>query len=213
MRQLGWEEAFYNDIKNQLVEEGLLQIGRGRGGSVYRSRPSPLGQSFGSGTAIHQGAQGALRISPIEVFFSYSHKDEGLREELEVHLAALRREGLIAQWHDRRIGAGEDWKESISEHLDRASLVLLLVSPDFIASDYCYDVEMTRALNRMARGEALVIPVIVRPSDWNAAPFARIQALPRDAKPITRWPDRDEAWLDVARGLRAAVAKLMARSR
>ncbi|WP_437821870.1 toll/interleukin-1 receptor domain-containing protein [Sorangium sp. So ce1078] len=120
--------------------------------------------------------------------------------------------GLIAQWRDRQIDPGEDWKESISEHLDRASIVLLLVNPDFIASDCCYDVEVTRALNRLARKEALVIPVIVRPCDWDAAPFARFQALPRDATPITRWADRDEAWLDLACGLRAAIAKLMARS-
>ncbi|MGK3967784.1 toll/interleukin-1 receptor domain-containing protein [Sorangium sp. So ce118] len=210
MRQLGWQESFYNDIKNQLVEEGLLQVGRGRGGSVYRSRPSSLANPCGAATS--QGAQGATATSPIEVFFSYSRKDEALRDELEVHLAALRREGLITQWHDRQIDAGADWRESISEHLDRASIVLLLVSPDFIASDYCYDVEVTRALNRLARKEALVLPVIVRPCDWDAAPFARFQALPRDATPITRWADRDEAWLDVARGLRAAIAKLMARS-
>ena len=105
------------------------------------------------------------------------------------------------------------WEKAIDEHLDRSSIVLLLVSPDFIASDYCYDVEMTRAVNRHARGEARVIPIIIRHSDWTNTPFARFQALPRDGKPVKSWPDRDEAWLDVVRGVRAEVAKLTARSR
>ncbi|WP_437713549.1 toll/interleukin-1 receptor domain-containing protein [Sorangium sp. So ce448] len=210
MRQLGWDQAFYDDIKDQLEEEGLLQTGRGRSGSVYRSRPSPLAQSVGSGAA---GLQGALKTSTIKIFISYSHKDESLRDELEVHLASLRRDNLIDQWHHRRIGAGDDWKKAIDEHLDRSSIVLLLVSPDFIASDYCYDIEMTRAVNRHARGEARVIPIIIRHSDWNNTPFARFQALPRDGKPVKSWPDRDEAWLDVVRGVRAEVEKLTARSR
>jgi hypothetical protein len=126
-------------------------------------------------------------------------------------LALLRRQGHIAEWHDRRIGAGEDWKGVIDDRLERARVVLLLVSADFVASDYCYDIETKRALERLARGEIMVIPIILRPTDWAGAPFARLQALPRDAKPVTKWENRDDAWLDVVHGLRAAVTKLAAK--
>lgn len=82
------------------------------------------------------------------LFFSYSHKDEDLRDELEVHLSGLKRQGLVDVWHDRRIDAGENWSQKIGEHLEQAELILLLVSPDFIASEYCYGVELERALER-----------------------------------------------------------------
>jgi hypothetical protein len=145
---------------------------------------------------------------PIDLFFSYSHKDESLRDELATHLKLLEREGVIRGWHDRRIGAGDDWKNAIDEHLERAGVVLLLVSADFIASDYCYDLEMKRALVRRDAGNAIVIPVIVRTCEWAQAPFSKIQALPRDGKAVTSWSNRDEAWTDVAKGIRAAVQQL-----
>jgi tetratricopeptide (TPR) repeat protein len=149
--------------------------------------------------------------APIDLFFSYSHVDDPLRNEFTTHLASLRREGLITEWHDRRIGAGEDWKAALDAHLAVADVVLLLVSPDFIASDYCYEIEATRALERDASGEAVVIPIILRPTDWTHTPIARLQSLPTNAEPITLWPNRDEAWLDVVRGLRAAIAKVARR--
>jgi TIR domain-containing protein len=139
------------------------------------------------------------------LFYSYSHKDEAMRDALETHLALLRREGIIASWHDRRIIAGQEWKGQIDRHLDEADIILLLISADFLASEYCYEVEMQRALARHQAGEACVIPVIIRSVDWSSAPFATLQALPKDAKPITRWDDPDEAWTDVARGLRRAA--------
>jgi hypothetical protein len=148
----------------------------------------------------------------IEVFFSYSHKDEGLREQLQNHLALLKRQGVISDWHDRRIAAGTEWEGQINEHLNTAGVILLLVSADFLASDYCYDKEMKRALERHDAGEARVIPIILRPVDWHAAPFGKLQALPRDGKPVTMWPNPDEAFLDVALGIRRAVAGLPKRS-
>lgn len=148
------------------------------------------------------------RNGVLDVFFSYSHRDEALRDELEVHLALLRREGAIRAWHDRRIGAGRKWEGEIARHLESANLVLLLISPDFIASDYCFDIEMTRALERHEAGEARVIPVILRPADWQTARFAKLQALPMDGKPVTTWPDRDSAFVDVVRGIRAALEDL-----
>lgn len=149
-------------------------------------------------------------LQPVEVFISYSHKDDLLREKLETHLSLLWRQGVIAAWHDRRITAGKEWAGAIDEHLERAAVILLLVSADFLAFDYCYDREMTRALERHNAGEARVIPVILRPVDWHEAPFARLQALPKDGKPISRWSPRDEGYKSVAAGIRRAVEEILA---
>ena len=145
---------------------------------------------------------------PARLFFSYAHVDEALRNRLEVSLAMLRREGLIEAWHDRRLVPGEAWDGTIKRELDEADVVLFLVSPDFLASDYCWDVEVTRAMTRHEAGEAVVIPVILRPSDWHGAPFAKLQGLPKDALAITKWPDVDDAFLDVTRGIRRAIAEM-----
>src|SRR5687768_825440 len=147
----------------------------------------------------------------VEVFISYSHKDDRMREELETHLSLLQRRGVIAAWHDRRITAGREWAGAIDEHLERAAVILLLVSANFLASDYCYDREMRRALERHDAGEARVIPVILRPVDWHGAPFARLQALPKDGKPISEWSPRDKGYMNVAAGIRKAVEEVRAR--
>jgi hypothetical protein len=139
------------------------------------------------------------------LFFSYSHKDEALRDRLEVHLAMLKREGAISPWHDRRIVAGDPLGQRIDEHLERADIILLLISPDFLASDYCHDLEMQRALARHEEGSARVIPVILKPCDWKHSPFSALLAAPTDGKPITRWADEDEAFQDVVRQIRAAL--------
>ena len=148
--------------------------------------------------------------APVSLFYSYSHKDEALRDELETHLSLLRRQGVVRGWHDRRIAAGTEWAGQIDQHLDTADIILLLVSADFLASDYCYDKEMTRALERHEAGTARVIPVILRPCDWHSAPFGKLQALPKDGKPVTTWKNRDEAFTDIARGIREAAASLTA---
>ncbi len=149
---------------------------------------------------------------PIELFYSYAHEDERLRNELEKHLSLMKRQRLISQWHDRNIGAGTEWANEINTRLNTARIILLLISPDFIASDYCYSIEMTRALERHQAGEARVIPIILRPTDLKNSPFSKLQALPKDAKPITRWKDRDEAFLNVAEGIRKAISDLTATS-
>lgn len=144
------------------------------------------------------------------VFFSYSHRDEELRDRLEVALATLKRQGLIETWHDRMLRAGDEFDPGIREELERADIILLLVSPDFIASNYCYDIEMARALERHGAGEARVIPVILRACDWHPTPFGKLIAAPRDGKPIRSWPDLDEAFLDVAKKIREALPKAAA---
>lgn len=143
------------------------------------------------------------------VFFSYTHKDEPLRDELEVHLAMLKREGAISAWHDRKILAGGELNGEIDSRLSGADVILLLVSPDFLASAYCYDVEIRRAMEMHEQGLAIVIPIILRPCDWLAsAPFAKLLAVPTDGRPVVKWPDRDDAWLNVVQQLRAALPKL-----
>jgi hypothetical protein len=144
----------------------------------------------------------------IEVFFSYSHRDEELRDEFEIHLAMIKRQGLIGTWHDRRIGAGKEVVGAISEHLESAHIVLLLVSPYFLDSDYCYDLEMKRALERHDAGEARVIPIILEPCDWKEAPFGKLLATPRDGKPVSKFSNIHDAFLQVVQDIRSAIAEL-----
>jgi hypothetical protein len=151
---------------------------------------------------------------PIEVFFSYSHEDESYVNELRKHLAGLKRKGVVTTWHDRMIGAGREWEGQIDHHLETAEIILLLVSADFIASDYCWDVEVTRAMDRHAKNEALVIPVLLRPvDDFNDKPFGKLQALPTDLQPVSTWPNRDEAFVNIAGGIREAISELSSKKR
>jgi hypothetical protein len=150
---------------------------------------------------------------PIEVFVSYSHKDETLLRKLEAHLSILRRERVISLWHDRKITPGREWANEIDSNLNIAHIILLLVSANFLASDYCYGIELKLALERHEAGEARVIPIIIRPVDWQNAPFAKLNALPRDGKAVTTWSNRDQAFVDVARGIREAVRELTTNDR
>ena len=143
-----------------------------------------------------------------KVFFSYSHRDEALRDELEKHLSILRRQGFIETWHDRRIGAGAELVHEISQNLETADVILLLVSSDFLASDYCYDVEMKRAMERHNAGEARVIPVILRPCDWHDAHFGKLLASPPDGKPVTRFPTLDDAFVLVVAEIKQALRQM-----
>lgn len=143
-----------------------------------------------------------------EVFFSYTHHDESMRNELEVHLTMLKRQGLIHAWHDRRIGAGNEIDHTINAHLESADIILLLVSPHFLASDYCYDREMARAMERHEAGEARVIPVILEPCDWHPAPFGKLRAVPTDGKPVSKFVNQNEGLLEVAQAVRAAIKEM-----
>ncbi|HOT83133.1 MAG TPA: toll/interleukin-1 receptor domain-containing protein [Candidatus Defluviicoccus seviourii] len=144
----------------------------------------------------------------ISLFYSYSHKDERYREKLETQLKILQRQGVINGWHDRKIGAGKDWASEIDHHLETAGIILLLVSDNFLASEYCYGKEMTRALARHDIKSARVIPIILQPCLWEEALFAKLQALPRDGKPVTRWSPQAEAYNNIAVGIREAAREL-----
>src|SRR5262245_37027622 len=146
--------------------------------------------------------------SSIRLFISYAHRDEDLRLELDDHLSNLQRQQIISGWHDWQIAPGQEWADQIDNALNEAQIILLLISARFMASEYCYAKEMVRAIERHDAGEAVVIPIILSACDWQDAPFGKLQALPKDAKPIKTWSDRDEAWLDVVRGLRRVIDRL-----
>jgi internalin A len=149
-----------------------------------------------------------IREEPIRVFISYSQKDERLRLALEPHLKLIQRQGLIATWHDRLIKPGTEWKDALDANLEHAKIILLLVSADFIASDYCYEIEMKRALERQEKGEARVIPVIIRDVSWGKAPFAKLQALPKGGKAVELWRNKASAWRVVADGIEKVATEL-----
>jgi len=190
---LGWEEALYRRIKGELVGEREIIVGRGRGGSV--------------GLA---SAPGEAPPKALQIFISYSHQDEGLKDELVKHLSPLKRLNLVDAWHDRKISAGDKWDTAIADALKGADIVLLLVSIDFINSRYCYDIEMESALERERKGEVVVIPVIARNCMWKTTEFARLQATPTDGKAISSWDDRDEALTIVAERVREVAERLIA---
>ncbi len=148
----------------------------------------------------------------IKIFFSYAHEDEELRDRLAKHLSTMKRNGEIDDWHDRQIVAGREWASAIDERLDTAQIILLLISADFLASDYCSSIELSRAMERHEAKEDnyVVIPVILHACDWEKAPFGKLQALPKDGKPVSSWLNWEEAFTDIAKGIRRVVEKLRA---
>ncbi len=150
-----------------------------------------------------------VSLEPLKVFCSYSHNDEPLKDELAKHLTMLEREGVISTWHDRKIPAGREWDQQINENLNTADIILLLVSSDFIYSKYCWDVEVTTAIKRHETGQACVIPIILRNVAWQSAPFAKLQALPKNAQPIKSWSNQDDAFTNVAQGIKFAAEQLI----
>ena len=144
----------------------------------------------------------------IEVFISYSHKDQIFREELEIHLSNLKRQNIISSWYDGNISPGSEWEPQIMDHLTSAQIILLLISADFIHSDFCYSIEMKQAIDRHNVGEARIIPILLRPTDWQGAPFDKLQMLPTGAKAVTKWRRRDDAFPDIVQGIRASIHDL-----
>ena len=149
----------------------------------------------------------------ISLFISYSHKDANFRDALRTHLRALERQKLITTWYDRLITAGVEWQGQIDNNLEASGVILLLISSDFIESEYCFDIELKRAMERHEAKEALVIPILVRPVVWDDMPFAKLQALPRERKPVSTWHDQDSAWVDVTQGIKIAIKDFLAHKR
>jgi len=147
-------------------------------------------------------------IMTIEVFISYSHKDQTFREELGIHMSNLKRQNIISSWYDGNIAPGSEWEPEIMHHLTTAQIILLLISADFIHSDFCYSIEMKQAINRHNAGEARVIPILLRPTDWQDTSFDKLQMLPTGAKAVTKWRRRDDAFADIVKGIRASIHDL-----
>jgi hypothetical protein len=151
--------------------------------------------------------------NPVSIFISYARKDEAFMRELVSYLYPLQRDGLISSWYDGQILPGEEWAPQIKQNLEQAQVILLLISKDFLNSDYCYEIELTKAIERHKLRAASVIPVILRSCLWDQVSIggfrlSNLQALPKDAKPISRWDDPDDAFTDVAKGLLDRIQQL-----
>ncbi len=147
----------------------------------------------------------------INIFISYSHVDDNYRNELQKHLTSLQHQSIVETWHDRRIISGEEWADRIDDELRQADIILLLISSDFIYSRYCYELEMTEALARHNRKEAVVIPVILRPCHWTGLPFGKLQAATKDGKPVEKYPSIDDAFLEITQNIETVAKRLTAK--
>jgi len=206
-------EYLNEDSKEQLINciDYLVKVLERVDKSIEKEDQNETSPSSEAGL---RGSQGTIQNNPqpIQVFISYAYKDEVFYSQLVKHLNVLRRESVISIWHDRCIQAGDEWAKQISTYLESADIILLLISADFVASSYCWDVEVTRAIERHDAGEARLVPILLRPVDLGDSPLSRLQLLPRDGKAITGWGNRDEAFLDVIQGIRQAAEQIMARS-
>lgn len=149
-------------------------------------------------------------MDPVKIFISYAHKDETYKDKLVISIANLKRQGYVSAWEDRQIPIGGEWDKHIKSALNDADVILLLISMDFIASEYCFDVEVAKAISRHNDPDdnARVVPVIIRPADWQNTAFARLQALPKGALPVSKWDDEDEAYLDIVNQLRKLIKEM-----
>lgn len=141
------------------------------------------------------------------IFISYSDQDEQLCMELLKHLRPLQREGLTHIWYKHDISAGNIRQQEVDKHLQAADIILLLISPDFMNSDYLFKREMQQAILRHAQEKTCVIPIILRPTHWQIAPLNALQPLPLDAKPIVLWHDRDEAFVHIVENIRTILSE------
>lgn len=139
------------------------------------------------------------------IFVSYAHEDEELKSELDKYLKVLQRSSKVRTWNDRELVAGEEWDATIMAELAKADVILLLVSVDFNASDFIWDKELKAAMERHEAGTARVVPIILRRCDWDDMPYAKLQALPRNATPVTEYENRDQAFTEIAQAIEKLV--------
>lgn len=151
------------------------------------------------------------QLEAVNLFFCYAHEDEGLQSELSGHLSSLRRQGLIKDWNHFDIKAGQDRRKEVATFLKNAHIILLLVSPDFMKSDYYHGFEMKRAMERHNKGEAKVIPILLRSVDIIGAPFASLQMLPRGERAVKSWGDRDEAYTNIVLEIRKVIYDILSK--
>lgn len=199
-QELKWSQARYSRARNGLVGAGVIRgVQGGPGGSLELLQGVEV-------FAINKPKD--IELQPISAFVSYSHVDAKLKSELIKHLAPLDRLKLVNHWDDGEIKPGDDWQKVIAEKMVAAQLVLLLISSDFISSEFCYEKELAVALKRDKAKTARVLPVILRPCLWHDLPFGKLQATPQDGRPITSWSSADEAMMEVAKAVREAAQAL-----
>ena len=206
MQSLGWtdeEDDKYWRVRQELIDDGLVEIGKGPGGAVSLAR-RPVLRNDQFGGELATGTEPGT-----SVFVSYAHEDAAYLTEFKKHAVMLKRSGLVSMWHDAFIPPGGNIDTSVQSKLQSSNVIVLLVSSDFLDSFWCYDIELDNALDRRARGEAAVIPVILRPCNWPETPLKNIRVLPREARPISLWEDRDSAWLDVVEQLTGYVREMV----
>ncbi|MDU3117332.1 MAG: toll/interleukin-1 receptor domain-containing protein [Clostridioides difficile] len=153
-------------------------------------------------TRFKQGDNVNMNYDKKKVFLSYSHVDESFKEKLEKQLSPLIRNKKIESWNDRNIDAGSRLDDEIKKNLEEADIIILLVSDDFIASNYCYETEMTNAMDREQRGECKIMPIIVRPCLWEETPLKDYLLMPKDGKAITLYLNQDIAYLEIVTALK-----------
>jgi hypothetical protein len=199
-RELAWTEQRYEIIRARLiVAEKIKSVRGGPGGSLTAPQTPKTTTKLSTAQRSRQ---------PLLAFISYSHKDADLKSALVSHLAPLRHRKLVAHWDDGELNAGEEWKKEIFDQLKNAQLILLLISANFIASDFCYGKELRAALRRDRKKTARVIPIILRDCDWQSLPFAKLQAVPKNGKAITSWSNQDEAMTNATQAIGLAAEEL-----
>lgn len=149
-----------------------------------------------------------ITMPPLNLFISYSHQDESFKKALDTHLTMLKRSDKIATWNDRAILAGTEWDQEIKDQLKQAHIILLLISPGFMASQYIWETELKLAMERHERKEASIVPIFIKDVVWKGAPFGKVQGLPRDAKPVAK-AKNDKVWKEVAEGVGALVDHML----
>lgn len=206
--------TFFDRESDDLVADVLLELidyaesyrPRHAAAEACRAIANQLRRGARAVPAAPAAAPLRVKSRPVEIFFSYAHEDEELMDQVRLQLVVRERLGQIVKWHDRKIPAGDEWRSHIDGRIEQADVILLFMSPHFLSSRYCYEIEGGIALRRHQQGAARVIPVVLRACDWKITPFGNIQALPKDAVPFNQWSDRDQASLDIAQGIMQSIA-------
>jgi hypothetical protein len=203
------------DTPELLVKKGidpnqLVLVGSRKPQEASLAKVPPTSTQPALPTPDQPGTNGQpeVKTQPIEVFISYAHEDKLLRDRLAIQLANLRRQGVIRDWFNGDVVPGSEWRKETEQRLESAQLILLLISADYMASDFSYSIEMKRAIQRHKNGTARVLPILLRPTDYEGAPFAELRMLPTDNKPLTRWPNHDDAFENIVKGIRRAINEL-----
>jgi len=195
--QTGATNASYS---TQVTGSGNMLIQGVQGSHININMPTPPAHA-GNPATTSTPPQAPQTTGAKKIFFSYSKFDREYLEQLLRHLSVLRRSGKIAAWDDHQILPGEEWDDAIKDELAHADIILLLISSDFLATDYIWDVEIKTAMERHAQKSAQVIPIVLRSCSWEDTPFGKLNGLPSKAKPVNSYGDRDQAWLDVVKGI------------